>query len=201
MTSTAVPDLERSTSTTTATSTGTEIKEKPFRHLDVPAPITEADEDDNVGYAAYKQGLAEHREITDEENRRIRWRIDLIILPIFLITQTLQFLDVSHSSTSKAVSDTLRRKRLSTMPIYSTSRRPWVSKEINSSPFFVSKPFSIPLIQLAFPKAGSVACKFRIRANGRIEHHSLYLFYYSAGCTSVTLVRSKPETISKNALV
>lgn len=27
------------------------------------------------------------------QNRRVRWKIDLIILPIFLVTQTLQFLD------------------------------------------------------------------------------------------------------------
>ncbi|MAD83206.1 MAG: hypothetical protein CL912_09585 [Deltaproteobacteria bacterium] len=27
------------------------------------------------------------------QNKRVRWKIDLIILPIFLITQALQFMD------------------------------------------------------------------------------------------------------------
>ncbi|KAG7451888.1 MFS general substrate transporter [Guyanagaster necrorhizus] len=49
------------------------------------------DEANNVGYTTYKEGL--NSEITSSQNRSIRWRIDLIILPIFLITQTLQFLD------------------------------------------------------------------------------------------------------------
>lgn len=28
-----------------------------------------------------------------EEERKVRWKIDLIVLPIFLITQALQFMD------------------------------------------------------------------------------------------------------------
>ncbi|KAF9026835.1 MFS general substrate transporter [Hymenopellis radicata] len=86
--------LERSSSVATGTSYSTDIdKEKgEARHLDIPEPIEEVDESNNVGYAAYKEGL-NHEEITPAQNRTIRWRIDLVILPIFLITQTLQFLD------------------------------------------------------------------------------------------------------------
>ncbi|KAI1492807.1 major facilitator superfamily domain-containing protein [Biscogniauxia mediterranea] len=43
-------------------------------------------EDDAVGYREYVEGL-------DIENRRVRWKIDLIVLPIFLVTQALQFMD------------------------------------------------------------------------------------------------------------
>ncbi|KAJ7166961.1 major facilitator superfamily domain-containing protein [Mycena filopes] len=91
--------LARSDSVTTGTSYDTDITEKATEKRIAQAPaqnlgvITEGEEDDNVGYATYKQGLAEHVEITAAENSAIRWRIDLIILPIFLITQTLQFLD------------------------------------------------------------------------------------------------------------
>ncbi|KUI63115.1 hypothetical protein VP1G_11442 [Cytospora mali] len=31
--------------------------------------------------------------MTEKQSRRVRWKIDLVILPIFLITQGLQFLD------------------------------------------------------------------------------------------------------------
>ncbi|KAJ7055980.1 major facilitator superfamily domain-containing protein [Mycena amicta] len=92
-------NLERSDTTTTGTSYSTDIieKEKPSQAVP-PDPnlhaISEEDEADNVGYHEYKQGLAEHAgELSPEENSAIRWRIDLIILPIFLVTQTLQFLD------------------------------------------------------------------------------------------------------------
>ncbi|KAJ7728537.1 major facilitator superfamily domain-containing protein [Mycena metata] len=88
--------LARSDSVTTGTSYDTEI-EKTEKGTVAHAPnlgaISEDEEEDNVGYAVYKQGIVEHAEITDKENSAIRWRIDLIILPIFLITQTLQFLD------------------------------------------------------------------------------------------------------------
>jgi hypothetical protein len=32
-------------------------------------------------------------EISDKEMRKVRWKIDLIIIPIFLVTQALQFMD------------------------------------------------------------------------------------------------------------
>lgn len=44
-----------------------------------------------VGYQEYIAGL--DIEVSDSENRRVRWKIDLVIIPIFLITQALQFLD------------------------------------------------------------------------------------------------------------
>ena len=87
--------LQRSTSMVTESSNSTDIdKEKgEVGHIDVPDTIEEVDESNNVGYTVYKEGL-DHSEITPSQNRSIRWKIDLIILPIFLITQTLQFLDV-----------------------------------------------------------------------------------------------------------
>ncbi|KAK0185191.1 major facilitator superfamily domain-containing protein [Armillaria mellea] len=86
--------LQRSTSMVTESSNSTDIdKEKgEVGHIDVPDTIEEVDESNNVGYTVYKEGL-DHSEITPSQNRNIRWKIDLIILPIFLITQTLQFLD------------------------------------------------------------------------------------------------------------
>ncbi|KAJ7625894.1 major facilitator superfamily domain-containing protein [Roridomyces roridus] len=86
--------LARSESVLTGTSTSTDVleKEKVTAKPNLGA-ISEGEEDENVGYSVYKQGLEEHAEITPEENRAIRWRIDLTILVIFLVTQTLQFLD------------------------------------------------------------------------------------------------------------
>jgi hypothetical protein len=97
---TPVHGLARSDSETTGTSFATDLNEKSEKSVVARAPhndlnvISEADEDANVGYTAYKQGVVENHEITAQENRSIRWRLDLIILPMFLITQTLQFLDV-----------------------------------------------------------------------------------------------------------
>ncbi|KAI1742793.1 major facilitator superfamily domain-containing protein [Xylaria scruposa] len=45
----------------------------------------------SVGYEQYREAL--DLEISDKEMRRVRMKIDLIIVPIFLITQGLQFLD------------------------------------------------------------------------------------------------------------
>ncbi|KAJ6533655.1 major facilitator superfamily domain-containing protein [Mycena capillaripes] len=89
-------ELARSSSVTTDTSISTNILEKEKVTASADAnlnAITEEEEQDNVGYHEYKQGVQEHYEITAEENRAIRWRADLIVLPIFLVTQTLQFLD------------------------------------------------------------------------------------------------------------
>ncbi|KAF7328265.1 MFS general substrate transporter [Mycena venus] len=94
-----VERLARSDSVTTGTSFATDIQEKQLQEKGASKPpgntivaISEGEEDENVGYSEYKQGLAEN-EITPEENRAIRWRIDLTILMMFLVTQTLQFLD------------------------------------------------------------------------------------------------------------
>ncbi|KAI5928192.1 major facilitator superfamily domain-containing protein [Camillea tinctor] len=48
-------------------------------------------EDDAVGYREYVEGLG--IEVSDRESRRVRWKIDLVVLPIFLVTQALQFMD------------------------------------------------------------------------------------------------------------
>ncbi|CAJ2512007.1 Uu.00g076320.m01.CDS01 [Anthostomella pinea] len=48
-------------------------------------------EEDAIGYREYIEGL--NFEVSDKESRRVRWKIDLIILPIFLVTQALQFMD------------------------------------------------------------------------------------------------------------
>ncbi|KAI1350773.1 major facilitator superfamily domain-containing protein [Xylaria sp. FL0043] len=45
----------------------------------------------NVGYEEYVEAL--NLEISDREMRKVRIKIDMIIVPIFLITQGLQFLD------------------------------------------------------------------------------------------------------------
>ncbi|KAH8725734.1 major facilitator superfamily domain-containing protein [Phaeosphaeriaceae sp. PMI808] len=44
-----------------------------------------------VGYKEYLEAM--DIEASDKEMRRLRWKIDLIILPMFLITQALQFMD------------------------------------------------------------------------------------------------------------
>ncbi|ESK94071.1 mfs transporter [Moniliophthora roreri MCA 2997] len=72
------------------------INEEKFqKKLEVPVPALETIQQEvaDVGYAEYRKGL--DVEVVPEQlkNRRVRWKIDLIILPIFLVTQTLQFLD------------------------------------------------------------------------------------------------------------
>ncbi|KAK7713942.1 hypothetical protein SLS57_007229 [Botryosphaeria dothidea] len=44
-----------------------------------------------VGYKEYLEGL--EIQVSDREARAVRWKIDLVILPAFLITQALQFMD------------------------------------------------------------------------------------------------------------
>ncbi|RYC58968.1 hypothetical protein CHU98_g7240 [Xylaria longipes] len=45
----------------------------------------------NVGYEEYREALS--LEISNKEMRKVRIKIDMIIVPIFLVTQGLQFLD------------------------------------------------------------------------------------------------------------
>ncbi|KAF2107785.1 major facilitator superfamily domain-containing protein [Lophiotrema nucula] len=47
--------------------------------------------DNAVGYREYHEAL--DLEVSNKELKRLRWKIDLIILPIFLVTQALQFMD------------------------------------------------------------------------------------------------------------
>ncbi|KAI1267805.1 major facilitator superfamily domain-containing protein [Xylariaceae sp. FL1019] len=49
------------------------------------------DQQDAVGYKEYREAL--DLDISDKEFRRVRWKIDFVIMPMFLITQALQFID------------------------------------------------------------------------------------------------------------
>ncbi|KAK6072401.1 MFS transporter [Seiridium cupressi] len=60
----------------------------PNEHL---SKLDIAQENDAVGYRECLEGR--DFEVTDKETRRVCWKIDLIILPIFLVTQALQFMD------------------------------------------------------------------------------------------------------------
>lgn len=68
--------------------------------------VTAREDDTNVGLAAYEESKALGEIVsifhlcyvvaniqTPEQNKRIRRKIDMFILPLFLLTQTLQFMD------------------------------------------------------------------------------------------------------------
>ncbi|GES63188.1 MFS transporter [Aspergillus terreus] len=66
--------------------------EAPPRPDDIEeAKATSVFEANAVGYKEYREGLS--IELTKRENSRVRWKIDLVVLPIFLVTQALQFMD------------------------------------------------------------------------------------------------------------
>ncbi|KAL5115136.1 hypothetical protein ACEQ8H_006972 [Pleosporales sp. CAS-2024a] len=50
-----------------------------------------AQEENAVGYKEYVE--ARDLDMSDEEMKRVRWKLDVTILPVFLITQALQFMD------------------------------------------------------------------------------------------------------------
>ncbi|KAF2023465.1 MFS general substrate transporter [Setomelanomma holmii] len=54
-------------------------------------PLDESDQNNAVGYKEYVEGL--ELDITAKEMKRLQWKLDLTILPMFLITQALQFMD------------------------------------------------------------------------------------------------------------
>ncbi|OIW34271.1 MFS general substrate transporter [Coniochaeta ligniaria NRRL 30616] len=65
-------------------------------HDEPPQLKSDAMQDDTavgnaVGYMEYREALT--LEFSDAEARRVRWKIDLSVLPFFLITQALQFMD------------------------------------------------------------------------------------------------------------
>ncbi|KAH6656895.1 major facilitator superfamily domain-containing protein [Truncatella angustata] len=60
-------------------------------HGEVLSDLNTAEEDAAVGYREYIEGR--DIEVLDQEARKVRWKIDLIVLPIFLVTQALQFMD------------------------------------------------------------------------------------------------------------
>ncbi|KAL2863970.1 major facilitator superfamily domain-containing protein [Aspergillus lucknowensis] len=65
--------------------------ERVSHHEDTDEEKSAAYAADAVGYREYREGL--HIDVSPQENSRVRWKIDAIILPIFLVTQALQFLD------------------------------------------------------------------------------------------------------------
>ncbi|KAH8179566.1 major facilitator superfamily protein [Sarocladium implicatum] len=66
----------------------TDMAETEFKE----AKITDADDHGNaVGYKEYLESL--DLQFTDKEATAVRWKIDLVVLPCFLITQALQFMD------------------------------------------------------------------------------------------------------------
>ncbi|GAB1205324.1 hypothetical protein APSETT445_003997 [Aspergillus pseudonomiae] len=57
----------------------------------LPCINVHTSQENAVGYKEYREGL--HIEITAKENSKVRWKIDMVVLPIFLVTQALQFMD------------------------------------------------------------------------------------------------------------
>ncbi|KAF5534618.1 DAL5-allantoate ureidosuccinate permease [Fusarium phyllophilum] len=49
------------------------------------------DRENAVGYSEYLEGR--DIEFSDSEAKKLRWKLDLVILPMFLVTQALQFMD------------------------------------------------------------------------------------------------------------
>lgn len=77
-------------------SRGTELNSIPSAQTDLPAhkhasKLDAIHEEYAVGYREYIEGL--DIVISDKEASKVRWKIDLSILPIFLVTQALQFMD------------------------------------------------------------------------------------------------------------
>ncbi|BGP46277.1 hypothetical protein JCM10450v2_002119 [Rhodotorula kratochvilovae] len=67
-------------------------RHREFAAAPVGETIVEEDEDGNVGQAEYLKST-QQAEITPAENKAIVRRIDLCVLPLFLLTQVLQYLD------------------------------------------------------------------------------------------------------------
>ncbi|GAA5978939.1 hypothetical protein JCM10908_002743 [Rhodotorula pacifica] len=90
------PSLKRAATadTTTTDTSSLDYEKATTRHREF-APAEEAikeEDEDNVGQAEYIKST-QQAEITPAENKAIVRRIDFCVLPLFLITQTLQYLD------------------------------------------------------------------------------------------------------------
>ncbi|GAA5952937.1 hypothetical protein JCM8115_002388 [Rhodotorula mucilaginosa] len=90
------PSLKRADTceTTTTDTSSLDYEKATTRHREF-APVEEVikeEDEDNVGQAEYIKSTKQ-AEITPAENKAIVRRIDLCVLPLFLITQTLQYLD------------------------------------------------------------------------------------------------------------
>ncbi|GJN74884.1 hypothetical protein PLICBS_008977 [Purpureocillium lilacinum] len=77
-----MPDIEKPTSG---------VVDDAEHNMDDLKKMDATQEDNAVGYREYLEAL--DLEISDKEMRRLRWKLDLTILPMFLITQALQFMD------------------------------------------------------------------------------------------------------------
>ncbi|KAK4556663.1 hypothetical protein LTR86_006234 [Recurvomyces mirabilis] len=67
------------------------IQEVLISDIDLATYLLTTSQDQAVGYKEYREAL--DIEVSTREDRKLRLKIDLIILPIFFITQGLQFLD------------------------------------------------------------------------------------------------------------
>ncbi|KAG6355494.1 hypothetical protein INS49_003456 [Diaporthe citri] len=72
----------------TGTIADLELDNQPSRTSEAEAPDSQKQIQNSVGYSEYIAGL--NLEFSGSEARRTRWKIDLVIIPIFLITQALQ---------------------------------------------------------------------------------------------------------------
>lgn len=72
----------------TATVADLGLDSQPSRTSKAEVPDSQKQIQNSVGYREYLAGL--DLEFTDAEARRTRWKIDLVIIPIFLITEALQ---------------------------------------------------------------------------------------------------------------
>lgn len=77
-----------SSRTRTGTVADLGLDSQPSRASEAEVPDSQKQIQNSVGYSEYIAGL--DLEFTDTEARRTRWKIDLVIIPIFLITQALQ---------------------------------------------------------------------------------------------------------------
>ncbi|BGP38182.1 hypothetical protein JCM10449v2_002111 [Rhodotorula kratochvilovae] len=75
-------------------------RHREFATAPVGETIVEEDEDGNVGQAEYLKST-QQAEITPAENKAIVRRIDLCVLPLFLLTQVLQYLDKTAHNYAK----------------------------------------------------------------------------------------------------
>ncbi|KAH0036154.1 MFS general substrate transporter, partial [Aureobasidium melanogenum] len=67
------------------------VGDETIEHYEKRHELDDTQAQNAVGYQEYVEGL--DIEVTEREASKIRWKIDLTVLPMFLITQALQFMD------------------------------------------------------------------------------------------------------------
>lgn len=65
--------------------------QEPTKDLDKYSSELDTIQENDVGFREYLEGR--DLDFSESEQRKVRWKIDLVILPIFLLTQMLQFID------------------------------------------------------------------------------------------------------------